>query len=65
MQPKKSRLDRILRRRPAALALALVALLAATAVLVHAKEYLSGKVWAVPRVVDPGPPGGPPSDAVA
>ncbi len=66
MQPKKSRLDRILRRRPAALALALalVALLAATAVLVHAKEYLSGKVWAVPRVVDPGPPGGPPSDAV-
>src|SRR5262249_54264478 len=29
-----------------------------------AKEYLSGKVWAEPRVVDPGPIGGPPADAI-
>jgi hypothetical protein len=28
------------------------------------KEYISGKVWPEPKVVDPGPPGGPPSDAV-
>jgi hypothetical protein len=27
-------------------------------------EYKTGKVWPVPAVVDPGPPGGPPSDAV-
>src|SRR5687768_650443 len=27
-------------------------------------EYLSGKVWPEPKVVDPGPPGGPPSDAI-
>lgn len=26
-------------------------------------EYLSGKVWKEPKVIDPGPPGGPPSDA--
>ena len=29
-----------------------------------AEEYLSGIEWAEPKVVDPGPPGGPPSDAV-
>lgn len=29
-----------------------------------AAEYLSGIEWAEPPVVDPGPPGGPPSDAV-
>lgn len=28
------------------------------------QEYLSGIEWAKPAVVDPGPPGGPPSDAV-
>jgi hypothetical protein len=27
-------------------------------------EYLSGLVWPEPKVVDPGPPGGPPSDAL-
>jgi hypothetical protein len=26
-------------------------------------EYLSGREWPEPKVVDPGPPGGPPSDA--
>jgi hypothetical protein len=29
-----------------------------------AAEYLSGKVWPEPPVVDPGPAGGPPSDAI-
>jgi len=29
-----------------------------------AAEYLSGIQWSEPPVVDPGPPGGPPSDAV-
>jgi hypothetical protein len=29
-----------------------------------AEEYKSGKVWPEPKVVDPGPPGGPPSDAI-
>ncbi|HEX3656225.1 MAG TPA: DUF1080 domain-containing protein [Pirellulales bacterium] len=28
------------------------------------KEYTSGKVWPEPKVVDPGPVGGPPSDAI-
>ncbi|NOX53841.1 MAG: DUF1080 domain-containing protein [Planctomycetes bacterium] len=31
---------------------------------ISAGEYLSGIQWAEPPVVDPGPPGGPPSDAV-
>jgi 3-keto-disaccharide hydrolase len=31
---------------------------------VPAIEYKSGKVWPEPKVVDPGAPGGPPSDAV-
>jgi hypothetical protein len=29
-----------------------------------AEEYLSGIEWAKPAIVDPGPPGGPPADAV-
>lgn len=31
---------------------------------VLAEEYLSGIKWARPKVIDPGPPGGPPADAV-
>ncbi len=31
---------------------------------VLAEEYLSGIEWAKPAVIDPGPPGGPPSDAI-
>jgi hypothetical protein len=27
-------------------------------------EYQSGKVWPEPKIVDPGPPGGPPADAI-
>jgi hypothetical protein len=45
----------------ASLAVLLSALLPA---VVWSAEYLSGKVWKEPKVVDPGPPGGPPSDAV-
>jgi hypothetical protein len=30
----------------------------------EADEYLSGIEWATPAIVDPGPPGGPPSDAI-
>jgi hypothetical protein len=29
-----------------------------------AEEYKSGKVWPVPKTVDPGPLGGPPADAI-
>lgn len=29
-----------------------------------ATEYISGKVWAEPKIVDPGPAGGPPADAI-
>lgn len=43
----------------------IVALLAlCCAAPLSAAEYLSGIEWAEPAVVDPGPPGGPPSDAV-
>lgn len=40
---------------PAALALGFVA---------QTQEWKSGIVWPEPAVIDPGPPGGPPSDAV-
>ncbi len=43
-------------------ALALATLCSGAAV--HAEEYLTGIQWAEPKVIDPGPPGGPPSDAV-
>jgi hypothetical protein len=29
-----------------------------------ATEYTSNKIWPEPKVIDPGPPGGPPSDAI-
>lgn len=29
-----------------------------------ATEYKSNKIWPEPKVIDPGPPGGPPSDAI-
>jgi hypothetical protein len=32
--------------------------------LAHAAEYLSGIKWPTPKAVDPGPPGGPPADAI-
>lgn len=42
-----------------------VAVLAAIAVQgFFAQEWKSGKVWPKPKVIDPGPPGGPPSDAI-
>ena len=30
----------------------------------QSKEYKSGIIWPEPKVVDPGPPGGPPADAI-
>ena len=28
------------------------------------REYVSGKPWKEPKIIDPGPPGGPPADAL-
>ena len=42
--------------------LALAAVVVPTCVL--AGEWVSGMVWPEPKVVDPGPAGGPPSDAI-
>jgi hypothetical protein len=46
----------------------MIILAATTAVSVIAaiddREYKSGIVWPEPKVIDPGPPGGPPSDAI-
>lgn len=50
-------------KRVTCLAWTTVALIACSGLL-RAEEYLSGIEWAEPAVVDPGPPGGPPSDAV-
>ncbi len=44
------------------LGLALVCL--AVGANLHGAEYLSGMQWSEPAVIDPGPPGGPPSDAI-
>lgn len=43
---------------------ALAILFAATAVAWQTQEYKSGIVWPEPPVIDPGPPGGVPSDAI-
>lgn len=42
----------------------LIALLGAMGLAACAGEYLSGVNWPLPKVVDPGPTGGPPADAV-
>jgi hypothetical protein len=39
-------------------------LLGFAAPVVYGAEYISGIEWAKPAIIDPGPPGGPPSDAV-
>ena len=39
-------------------------LLAAGPLSAAVKEYKSGKIWPEPKAVDPGPVGGPPSDAI-
>ena len=47
--------------------LAVVAIVAGAGLVLHlgAAEYLSGKVWPEPKVIDPGDAaGGPPSDAI-
>lgn len=45
-------------------ALLVIAGLLATACAAKVEEYKSGIDWPEPPVVDPGPPGGPPSDAI-
>ena len=46
----------------AAVTLAISALFLSTHA--RAEEYLTGIEWAEPKVINPGPPGGPPCDAV-
>jgi hypothetical protein len=41
-----------------------IALLGATVLGFFAEEWKSGKVWPEPKVIDPGPPDGPPADAI-
>lgn len=45
-------------------AVAVLVLAAWSGAGLQADEYLSGIEWSCPPVVDPGPPGGPPADAV-
>ena len=54
---------RVLIPRHAAALLGAVLVLSLTSVL-SAGEYISGIPWPEPKVVDPGPAGGPPSDAI-
>lgn len=49
---------------PLALAAAVIAITAVGLVRVIADEYKSGIPWSEPRIIDPGPPGSVPSDAV-
>ncbi len=59
-------MNRHTRQRPVSIATkaALAAAVFLLATGAQAREYLSGIEWAEPAVVDPGPVGGPPSDAV-
>jgi hypothetical protein len=61
MQRGISKLSGILCNRRIGAALVLVV---AVAALAHCGEYVSGIKWPLPKVVDPGPVGGPPSDAI-
>jgi hypothetical protein len=36
----------------------------AAALAFFPQEWKSGKVWPEPKIIDPGPPGGPPADAI-
>ncbi|MCU0960520.1 MAG: DUF1080 domain-containing protein [Pirellulaceae bacterium] len=53
-----------MKRRIVSLAAAGLVLAAWCVSALQAEEYLSGIQWARPQVLDPGPPGGPPADAV-
>ncbi|MHB1034247.1 MAG: 3-keto-disaccharide hydrolase [Pirellulales bacterium] len=44
--------------------LTLVGVVCAVQLVAVCEEYLSGKVWAEPKIIDPGPAGGVPSDAI-
>src|SRR5438093_6548617 len=51
-------------RRFIAVAIVLITLSTAAVVAQQSREWKSGIVWPEPTVVDPGPPGGVPADAV-
>lgn len=51
-------------RRNIVIAVAVILSVLRWGAALQAQEYLSGMEWAEPKVIDPGPPGGPPSDAV-
>jgi hypothetical protein len=50
--------------RKSVLTVACLTAVAATSAVLAQREWKSGIVWPEPKVVDPGPPGKPPSDAV-
>jgi hypothetical protein len=54
----------LLTRKVSAVTTGATLLLASLAISLHADEWISGIAWPEPRVVDPGPVGGPPSDAI-
>src|SRR5436190_10381898 len=51
-------------RRFITVAIVFVAVGTAVVVAQEAREWKSGIVWPEPKVIDPGPPGGVPSDAI-
>ena len=53
-----------MKRRMATTAAALGLLVVCIGARVEAAEHLSGIQWTEPEVINPGPPGGPPSDSV-
>jgi hypothetical protein len=44
--------------------LSTVLIISASTLAFFAQEWKSGKVWPEPKVIDPGPSGGPPADAI-
>jgi len=64
MYPPELRRFALVSMAAAAVALGPAILLCPWAPLAEGREYKSGIEWAEPAVVDPGPVGGPPSDAV-
>lgn len=53
-----------MKRRVVAAVIPLTLLVVCLGATILAAEYLTGIQWAEPKIIDPGPPGGPPSDAV-
>jgi len=53
-----------MKRRTISAAIAVMLSVVCLGTVILAAEYLTGIQWAEPKIIDPGPPGGPPSDAV-